>query len=203
MPLNCLPTAGSTNTSPTGQNLYYINPLQPMQMMPATGPFVLLSPRQNQMITTTPQGFQVATNQGLLPLPPTYSPYIATPGQLPQYAHYPSMQVGQPMVSQVVTGTRPSPPPATSIPTTNLTPQPTQQGQTVSYYTTPQYPPQYYPLRSPYVVPSGGPNNSAGTNPHTYSHRRPNNRNTSGNPSGSINSQVTMGSNNANGTGQR
>lgn len=96
VPLNCLPTAGSsTNTlqpaqSPTGQNLYYINPLHPMQMMPATGPFVLLSPRQNQMVTS--QGFQVATNQGLLPLPPAYSPYIATPGQLPQYAHYPSVR---------------------------------------------------------------------------------------------------------------
>lgn len=97
------------------------------------------------------------------------------------------MQVGQPMaVSQVtVTGTRPSPPPAT-VPTNNLTPQPQPppgQGQTISYFTPHQYTPQYYPFRSQYIVSSGGPNNSnTGTNPHTYSHRRPNNRNNSGGP---------------------
>lgn len=103
VPLNCLPTAGSSNStalqqaqSPNGQNLYYINPLpQAMQMMPTTGPFVFLSARQNQMVT--PQGFQVAaTNQGLLPLPPAYSPYITAatpPSSLSPFAHYPSVSI--------------------------------------------------------------------------------------------------------------
>lgn len=62
-----------------------------MPMMQTTGPsFVFLSPRQNQMVPS--QSFQVATNQGLLPLP-SYPSYIATPGQLPQFAHYPSVSV--------------------------------------------------------------------------------------------------------------